>query len=95
MINLVYAVIAPIVSFVLAGCFAILGAMFRHHFVYIYPQHPDSGGQIWIGFILISKYFHDVRSLFLYSLAHPLLKYPIFSMQSRNAFWLPKLQVSD
>ena len=66
MINLVYAVIAPIVSFVLAGCFAILGAMFRHHFVYIYPQHPDSGGQIWIGFILISKYFHAacLHSLF-------------------------------
>ena len=55
MILLVYAVIAPIVTFILAGCFAILGGMFRHHFVFIYPEHPDSGGQIWVGFIRISK----------------------------------------
>lgn len=71
MINLVYAVIAPIVSFVLAGCFAILGAMFRHHFVYIYPQHPDSGGQIWVGFIRISKSCFPTGNSCLYLLPLP------------------------
>ena len=51
MIYLVYAVIAPLVSFVLALCFIVLGALFRHQFVYIYNAKPDSGGFLWMNFI--------------------------------------------
>lgn len=37
MIFLVYAVIAPLVSFVMAFCFLYMGSAYRHQFVYIYP----------------------------------------------------------
>jgi calcium permeable stress-gated cation channel len=50
-VQLVYAVIAPITSFVLAFCFLYMGAAYRHQMVYIYPTHPDSGGKLWTRFI--------------------------------------------
>jgi calcium permeable stress-gated cation channel len=58
-VQLVYAVIAPITSFVLAFCFLYMGAAYRHQIVYIYPTHPDSGGKLWTRFIgiLISCMF--------------------------------------
>ena len=53
MILLVYSCIAPLVSVVVGLCFAALGALFRHQFVYIYPRNPDSGGYLWLNFIQI------------------------------------------
>jgi hypothetical protein len=50
-VQLVYAVIAPITSFVLAFCFLYMGAAYRHQMVYIYPSTPDSGGHLWTRFI--------------------------------------------
>jgi Calcium-dependent channel, 7TM region, putative phosphate len=51
MVMLVYAVISPVTSFVTALCFLVMGSIFRHQFVYIYPTVPDSGGKIWMSFI--------------------------------------------
>jgi hypothetical protein len=53
MIFLVYSCIAPLVSVVVGLCFAALGALFRHQFVYIYARNPDSGGYLWLNFIQI------------------------------------------
>ena len=53
MVYLVYSVIAPLVSFVLAFCFVLRGALFRHQFIYVYPPKRDSGGRIWMEFIRI------------------------------------------
>lgn len=50
-VQLVYAVIAPVTSIVLAFCFLYLGAAYRHQIVYIYPTLPDSGGNLWTRFI--------------------------------------------
>jgi hypothetical protein len=50
MIFLVYSCIAPLVSFVIGLCFAVLGALFRHQFVYNYGKKPDSGGLLWLNF---------------------------------------------
>lgn len=50
---LVYATIAPLVSFILALCFIIMGTLFRHHFVYVYNAQPDSGGALYLNFIKI------------------------------------------
>ncbi|CAB9518635.1 CSC1-like protein [Seminavis robusta] len=52
-IFLVYAVIAPMVSFILALCFGVMGTLFRHQFVYIYNSNPDSGGFLFLNFIHI------------------------------------------
>ena len=52
-IFLVYATIAPLVSFILALCFIIMGTLFRHHFVYIYNAQPDSGGFLYLNFMKI------------------------------------------
>jgi len=52
-VQLVYAVIAPVTSFVLAFCFLYLGAAYLHQIVFIYPTKPDSGGKLWTRFIRI------------------------------------------
>jgi hypothetical protein len=53
MIFLVYATIAPISAYILAGCFIVMGGLFRHHFVYIYNPYPDSGGYHYLAFIRV------------------------------------------
>jgi calcium permeable stress-gated cation channel len=53
MVYLVYSVIAPLVSFVMAFCFVLLQILYRHQFVYIYPPRPDSGGKLWLNFISV------------------------------------------
>jgi len=53
MVLLVYAVMSPITSFVLAFCFFYLESAYRHQFVYIYPATSDSGGKMWTKFISI------------------------------------------
>ena len=50
MIYLVYAVIAPLVSFVVAFCFLLLEALYRHQLVYVY-RRKDSGGRLWKNFV--------------------------------------------
>jgi Calcium-dependent channel, 7TM region, putative phosphate len=52
MVYLVYAVIAPLVSFVVAFCFLVLEALHRHQLVYVY-RPKDSGGRLWKNFIEI------------------------------------------
>jgi hypothetical protein len=32
-------------------CFLLIGAAYRHQFVYIYPTKPDSGGKLWVQFM--------------------------------------------
>lgn len=53
MVLFVYCVISPIVPIITGLCFAFLGAMFRGQFIYIYANHPDSGGKVWVYFIQI------------------------------------------
>lgn len=53
MVYFVYAVIAPLVSFIIGFCFLMLEALFRHQFVYIYAPQPDSGGHLWMNFIRV------------------------------------------
>ena len=50
----VYSVMSPLTNFFAAFCFAYMGWMFRHQFVYIYPAESDSGGRLWISFIRIT-----------------------------------------
>jgi len=47
----VYATIAPITSVFMFICFLLVGAAYRHQFVYIYPTKPDSGGGLYIQFM--------------------------------------------
>lgn len=47
----VYAVLAPIVSVFMFICFLLIGAAYRHQFVYIYPTKPDSGGALYVQFM--------------------------------------------
>lgn len=51
MVLFVYSVIAPLVCYIIGFCFVILGALFRHQFVYVYGAKPDSGGMLWVNFI--------------------------------------------
>ena len=51
MILLVYAVIAPLTTFVAAFCFLYKAVLYRHQFIYIYPTTPDSGGKMWLSFM--------------------------------------------
>ena len=53
MVYLVYSVIAPLVSFVTALCFALLEVLCRHQFIYVYRPKPDSGGLLFLEFIKI------------------------------------------
>jgi calcium permeable stress-gated cation channel len=50
---MVYASIAPLSSIILAACFYYIEAVYRHQFIYIYPNRIDSGGQLWINFMRI------------------------------------------
>ena len=68
-VMLVYAVIAPMTSFIQAFCFMIVSVplffhlfanfglqmhvCYRHQFVYIYPKNPNSGGKVWTNFIKV------------------------------------------
>jgi hypothetical protein len=47
----VYAVIAPITCIFMFICFLLIGAAYRHQFVYIYPTKPDSGGALFVQFM--------------------------------------------
>lgn len=47
----VYAVIAPITCVFMFICFLLIGAAYRHQFVYIYPTKPDSGGALFVQFM--------------------------------------------
>lgn len=47
----VYAALAPITTFFMFICFALMAAGYRHQFVYIYPTFPDSGGKLWVAFL--------------------------------------------
>ena len=51
MVFFVYSTFAPITCFFMAICFLLMGAGYRHQFVYIYPTFPDSGGKLWAKFI--------------------------------------------
>ena len=48
MICFVYAPLAPITCYILAFCFLVQSAAFRHQFIFIYPSVPDSGGRLWM-----------------------------------------------
>ena len=49
---LVYATIAPLVTYFLSVFFLLLNVSYRHQFVYIYPTFPDSGGRLWSNLFL-------------------------------------------
>lgn len=46
----VYAVIAPIASFIITFCFLTYGTCYLHELIYIYPNNIDSGGRLWVHF---------------------------------------------
>lgn len=54
MVAFVYTTIAPIICYVLAFCFLVQGAGYRHQFIYIYSTSPDSGGKLWTKFVTIT-----------------------------------------
>lgn len=53
MVFFVYSTFAPITCFFMAFCFLLMGAGYRHQFVYIYMTIPDSGGKLWAKFMAI------------------------------------------
>ena len=53
MINLIYSCIAPIMSYILLVCFAILSLVFRHQLIYIYSTSNDDGGKLWTSAIML------------------------------------------
>lgn len=54
MVAYVYTIIAPICCYVLAFCFLVQGAGYRHQLIYVYPPKPDSGGRLWMKFVNIT-----------------------------------------
>ena len=54
MVAFVYTTIAPLTCYVLAFCFLVQGAGYRHQFIYIYSTSPDSGGKLWTKFVTIT-----------------------------------------
>jgi hypothetical protein len=55
MVIFVYGTMAPITNWFLAFCFVIMISGYRHQLVFNYPPTPDSGGELWIGFIGIAQ----------------------------------------
>ena len=43
-----YAVITPILNWFSMILFLVVGSVYRHQFVFNYPNTPDSGGTIWL-----------------------------------------------
>lgn len=46
---------APVTNWFLAFCFVIMISGYRYQLAFNYPPTPDSGGQLWIGFISIAQ----------------------------------------
>ena len=51
MVLFVYTVVSPLSNFFLAVCFLMMESGFRYQFYHNYPAIPDSGGELWKGFI--------------------------------------------
>jgi calcium permeable stress-gated cation channel len=75
----VYSPIAPLTSIIMVACFLYMGAVYRHQFIYIYPNRRDSGGFFWMYFIRLvfvcmliaqftSKYYWSDKSVRLYEM---------------------------
>lgn len=54
MVLFVYGSLAPAANWFLAFCFCIMISGYRHQLIFNYPAYPDSGGQLWVGFIGIA-----------------------------------------
>lgn len=64
MVMLVYAVIAPLTSFVTAFCFLLEESVCRHQATFVDPIIPDSGGKIWMQFISACLLIAEFTSTF-------------------------------
>lgn len=49
----VYTALTPIVNWFTAVLFCFASSIFRHQFIFIYPNTPDSGGQMWLIFMKV------------------------------------------
>jgi len=67
-VQFVYAVIAPVTSFVLAFCFVYMGAAYRHQFVYVSQPRPERAA--------LSASNRDTEHIHLYCLTQCLQIYP-------------------
>lgn len=47
----VYTTISPLVNWFCLIFFCFVGSVYRHQFVFNYPNTPDSGGKIWLHFM--------------------------------------------
>lgn len=47
----VYTTISPLVNWFCLIFFCFVGSVYRHQFVFNYPNTPDSGGKIWLQFM--------------------------------------------
>jgi len=47
----VYSAMTPIINWFTLVLFLFAGSVYRHQFIYIYPNTPDSGGQMWLIFM--------------------------------------------
>ena len=54
MVLFTFSVLSPFVAYILLFSFVSLEIGFRHQFIYVYPPTLDSGGKLWIQFIIIS-----------------------------------------
>jgi Calcium-dependent channel, 7TM region, putative phosphate len=54
MVLFTFSVLSPFVAYVLLFSFLALEIGFRHQFIYIYPPTLDSGGQLWMKFIIVT-----------------------------------------
>lgn len=53
MVLFVYSTISPLVNWFCLIFFLFLGSVYRHQFIYNYPNTPDSGGIMWIMFMAV------------------------------------------
>jgi calcium permeable stress-gated cation channel len=67
MVLFTFLLLSPIISYILSFSFLVLEIGYRHQLVYIYPSTPDSGGRIWMSFIIIALVCMFIAELILMS----------------------------
>jgi Calcium-dependent channel, 7TM region, putative phosphate len=53
MVLFVYSTISPLINWFCCIFFLFLGSVYRHQFIYNYPNTPDSGGVMWLMFMAV------------------------------------------
>jgi hypothetical protein len=53
MVLFVYSTLSPLVNWFCCFFFVFLGSVYRHQFIFNYPNTPDSGGVMWLMFMAV------------------------------------------